>query len=390
MPLPTNKSRPALPYQPEQSLPNSTRFDLLQSRPPTAAMLDAEFNALTDDVNMLAQAINDVQVGNIPGAGNPLNANKLLKTDGNSNISWTLVSNVELEANAVTTVKIQDGAVTGGKIGNGAITALKLANNSISTHNIVDSSLTTVKLEDGAVTTEKIADVNVTTAKLEDGAVTTEKIFNGAVTTDKIPDGAVTAEKIGLAAVDTTKISSGNNLAETVLTADGAGAVSFLPNRGLVLQIVSYENIKVSKGEYNAGAMPETPISFAAEPFLLKITPRKTNSKIVLFYSLNMGVGQNQYGSITLCKNNQPFKVGTNLPGGYTGVTHSIYSAIGRATASGQNGTYNFSNLFVDTGTQGIEISYELKKAAPYTNLNSGYAAGYGGVSTMHAFEIDL
>lgn len=247
MPVPTNISRPALPYQPQQSLPNNTRFDLLQSRPPTAAMLDAEFNALTDDINMLAQAINDVQVGNIPGAGNPLNANKLLKTDGNSNISWTLVTPAELEANAVTTVKINDGAVTAAKIGSGAVTALKVANNAIGVHNIMDNAVNTLKITDGAVTTVKIVDGNVTTAKLEDGAVTAEKmavdsvdtnnlidsavtaekIFNGAVTTDKIVNAAVTAAKVGLLAVDVTKISSGNAAANTVLTTDGAGNSGF-------------------------------------------------------------------------------------------------------------------------------------------------------------------
>ena len=60
MPLPTNKN-PNLPYTPDQSLPNNQRFGLLGRRPPTAEMLDAEFNALTDDVNKLAQGINEVQ-----------------------------------------------------------------------------------------------------------------------------------------------------------------------------------------------------------------------------------------------------------------------------------------------------------------------------------------
>jgi hypothetical protein len=54
MPVPTNNSRPSLPYAPTQSLPNNARFDILTTtqRPPSAEMLDAEFNALTDDVNM--------------------------------------------------------------------------------------------------------------------------------------------------------------------------------------------------------------------------------------------------------------------------------------------------------------------------------------------------
>ncbi len=92
MPLPTNNSRPNLPYPPDQSLPNNQRFGLLGRRPPTAEMLDAEFNALTDDVNKLAQGINEVQAGTIPGSNNPLNAQKVLKTDGQGTLSFTLIN----------------------------------------------------------------------------------------------------------------------------------------------------------------------------------------------------------------------------------------------------------------------------------------------------------
>lgn len=405
MPVPTNNSRPPLPYQPQQSLPNNTRFDLLQSRPPTAAMLDAEFNALTDDVNMLAKAINEVQAGNIPGAGNPINAHKLLKTDGASNISWTFVTNNELEANAVTTVKINDGAVISAKIGAGAVTALKLANNSVSTHNVLDGSLTAIKLADDAVTTAKIVDGNVTTAKLEVGAVTAEKmaadsvdttnlidsavtevkIFNGAVTTDKIADATVTAAKVGLLAVDATKISSGNAVADTVLTADGAGKAAFIGNNlGKVLQIVTFEHNKYADG-YDANATPTAPQSFTI-PFLIKITPKKTASKIIVHYSINCGSGQAQFVTITFCKNDAIFKVGENTDGNHPSVTHDW----GPMTIGTTYGCFNFSNLFIDTGVQGTEITYEMKKSGAYTGLNTGYNQGKSSISTITAIELDI
>ena len=44
----------------------------------------------------------------------------------------------------------------------------------------------------------------------------------------------------------------------------------------------------------------------------------------------------------------------------------------------------------MDTGTQGVQIVYEIKKAMPYTGINSGYSGGYATVSTMHAIEIDI
>ena len=112
MPLPTNNSRPSLPYTPDQSLPNNQRFDLLGKRPPTAQMLDAEFNALTDDINMLAAGINDVQAGNIPGSDDPLNANKVLKTDGQVTLSFTLINSAQLSPNSIVEAALSPQSVT--------------------------------------------------------------------------------------------------------------------------------------------------------------------------------------------------------------------------------------------------------------------------------------
>jgi len=413
MPVPTNNSRPSLPYAPAQSLPNNTRFGILTTtqRPPTAEMLDAEFNALTDDVNMLAAAINDVQAGSIPGANDPLNANKVLKTDGANNLSWTYVTNAEIEVNAVVEQKLAAQAVTTPKIGDAAVTTQKIAQNAVATNQIIDANVTTVKLADANVTTAKLADAAITTAKLAnqavtqgqianaavgtpqliDGNVTTAKIADAAVTTQQLADATVTNPKIGLLAVTAPQISSANANLGDVLTAGGNGAASFLANVGKVLQIVSYEDAAYVRNEYDATATPKNLVSFKTAPFLLKITPRKTNSKIILFYSINVGSYQNQYASITLCKNNLPFKVGQDdAPSSYWGVTHSIYSQWGRTYSDGQYGCYNFSSLFIDTGVQGTEIAYEIKKAMPYTGINSGYSGGYTTVSTMHAIEIDI
>ena len=423
MPVPINNSRPSLPYAPTQSLPNNTRFGILTTtqRPPTAEMLDAEFNALTDDVNMLAAAINDVQAGSIPGANNPLNANKVLKTDGANHLSWTLVTNAEIAPGAVVEQGLGLQSVTTPKIGDGAVTAPKIFPDAVTAVAVQNASLPLTKLSaitpgsavvsgaDGAphalqatlnqvligqgntspifelLTDANIEPLGIGTPSLNDRCVTTAKISDAAVTTQQLADAAVTNPKIGLLAVTAPQISSaGSNLGD-VLTSDGAGAASFLANVGKVLQIVSYEDARFSPNEYDAAASPTNPRSFKTAPFLLKITPRKTNSKIILFYSINVGGYPGSYTSVTLCKNNLPFKVGQGEPTpGYKGVTHS------GPYLDTQYGCYNFSSLFIDTGVLGTEIAYEIKKAQPYVGINSGYSGGYATVSTMHAIEIDI
>ena len=209
MPVPTNNSRPSLPYAPTQSLPNNARFDILTTtqRPPSAEMLDAEFNALTDDVNTLAAAINAVQAGSIPGADDPLNANKVLKTDGANNLSWTYVTNAEIEANAVVEQKLAAQSVTTSKIGDAAVTTQKIAQNAVATNQIIDANITTPKLADGSVITQKLGDNAVTTQKLANQAVTQGQIANTAVGTAQLIDANVTTDKLANNAVTTAKIA---------------------------------------------------------------------------------------------------------------------------------------------------------------------------------------
>ena len=257
MPIPTNNSRPSLPYTPDQSLPNNQRFDLLGKRPPTAQMLDAEFNALTDDINMLAAGINDVQAGNIPGSDDPLNANKVLKTDGQGTLSFTLINSAQLSPNSiveaalspqsVTTPKIGDGSITSAKIASEsiqtrhlqayavetdeladlAVTSEKLALDSVQTQHIEDLSVEASKIDRLAVTTEKLADRAVTTAKIANAAVSTLQLGLGAVTHNEIASLAVTNPKIALKAIRETNIDAQGSALSSVLMATGAGNAGF-------------------------------------------------------------------------------------------------------------------------------------------------------------------
>lgn len=121
MALPTNNSRPNLPYLPEQTLPNSNRYQALGNFPPKAEQIDADLNAAFDVLNDLAQAINETAAGTFPGSNDPLNANKLATTDGQGNVSWTLINSNNLNANAVDTRHYKDRSVTSSKIQLGAV-----------------------------------------------------------------------------------------------------------------------------------------------------------------------------------------------------------------------------------------------------------------------------
>lgn len=218
MALPTNNSRPAIPYVPTQVLPNYDRYESLGQFPPTAQQLDGDLNKMIDLINTLSDEINNVVVGALPGADDPLNANSLMTTDGAGNISWVKASSANLDDGAVTTVKIQNAAITPEKIQPQAIDTDQLATNAVRTIKILDenvttgklanSSVTTPKIDDGAVTTPKISLGGVITEKLADLCVTIAKLANLSVITEKIADLAVTAAKLAANAVTTEKIAA--------------------------------------------------------------------------------------------------------------------------------------------------------------------------------------
>lgn len=150
--MPTDYKRPDVPYEGE-SLPNNKRYELLtqSKRPPTAEMLDGEMNYVVDSMNDLDGKINAVQAGAIPGSREPLNADKVLKTDGAGNLSWIEVTDEQIQDTAVITSKIAPGAITTDKLGNASVT----------TNKIYDQNVTNEKLIDGAVTNNKIKDATI-------------------------------------------------------------------------------------------------------------------------------------------------------------------------------------------------------------------------------------
>ena len=236
MALPTNNSRPAIPYVPEQVLPNYDRYESLGQFPPTAQQLDGDLNKMIDLINTLSDEINNVVVGALPGADDPLNANNLMTTDGEGNISWVKASYANLDDGAVTTPKIADAAITPVKIQPQAISTEKLENEAVTTPKINPGAITTGTISDGAVTTAKIANNAVTSnkipntsiagAQLQNQTITNAQIANQTITAAQIANQTITAAQIANQTITGTQIAN-NTISQAQI--DAAFAQSLVP-----------------------------------------------------------------------------------------------------------------------------------------------------------------
>jgi hypothetical protein len=111
------------------------------------------------------------------------------------------------DLNLVNTAQIVDGSVTSAKIGSGSINSTHIGANAVVLGNI----------SAGAVDSSALAANSVVAAKIDAGAVGSAALAANAVV----------AAKIAAAAVGVVAISSGTSTSGTLLTADGAGGVSF-------------------------------------------------------------------------------------------------------------------------------------------------------------------
>jgi hypothetical protein len=425
MPLPTNNSRPSInaPYVPSLLLPNAQGFELLGTKRVFGFMLDGQLNWITDILNIQADAINKIQAGVIIGADNPINANKLVKTDGNGNLSWVLVANNSIDDGAINTRTLADQSVTTGKIALGAIGTQQLAVSAVNTVNIAESAVTNTKIAKKAInllsisstgqagsmlvfdngtgdlttlganaanfalmstgnntkpqfrqiTGNDIANVSIPAGKYVAGSITSADIASNSVITSKISDKNVTA----------AKINSGNAALGLVLTADGVGGASFLLNKGKILQI---QSVLFDKIDTNSGTpQANTYYSFRTYPLKLTITPQSTTSTILVYLNANFGGAGSSfflYGGIF--KNNQIWKFNE-----YQNFKRTFGSQVSNTLMA------NFSNMFLDTEHDLNSIDYELKFASSLGGNASVYLNTCGGiayylVSSMIAIEIDL
>ena len=400
-------SRPNLPYQPQESLPNNQRFGLLGTRPPTASMVDAEFNALTDDVNNLQTQINNLVVGAIPGANDPENNNKLLASS-NQSLAWTFIENINITPGAVTTDKINDEAVTFPKLGAGAVQSINLYPGAVTNDAVLDFSLHLGKLvkitpgsllasgSDGVIDVVHATPLNsvligqdnnlpsfgfISDANIAPKGVNTVSLGDASVGTPQLIDANVTNLKIAPLAVDATKITSNGAATGTVLTS-GAGSQaiwSAIPTiTGQVLQIVSHT---YSQRTATTGA---TNMSSFAVPFALTITPLSSNSRIFIYLGTNLASVASSGGYMTMAL----YKNGTQMLFDNNGILFSGYQP-----QSMYNDLVCFSRLIVDQNTSLNSLTYELKgaDASGYgVILNQSSGTGTITSSSIYAVEVQI
>jgi hypothetical protein len=399
-----NFQRPGLPYD-NESLDNDKRYQIItrsDERPATDVMLDTDFNYVIDGLRQLDIDIAGIAKGILPGADIEANANLLPTTDGAGNISWIDISDVNIRDSSVTGSRLFAQAITVRELGDGSVTTPKLATNSVTTikildfnvtanklavdsvltDKIVDLNVTSEKLAADSVTTDKIVDLNVTSEKLAADSVTTDKIVDLNVTDGKLADSAVTTPKLANRAVTGAKTNSEAAAIGSVLTADGAGAASFLPNMGKILQIESYGgNVKLL-------TTANTPIGNAfsfTTPFTVSITPLSSTSRIFLFVSASysLEITSSSFlaaAALKLFVNNTQFSTNNEA---YQWFADNVNTAF-------------FSSLIpIGNQGEGVQLSMEIKGICPTENYNVvlggiGTGATFGLPYYMHAIEIDI
>lgn len=223
MALPTNNSRPAIPYVPTQILPNYNRYESLGNFPPTAQQFDGDLNAIMDFINTLADAINNTAAGIFPGADEPLNANKLPTTDGAGNVSWTLINAINLSPNSVQTQHITNAAVTSDKIQLQAIGTNQIADGSVLSAKIGAGTIQGTNIANYAIPLSKLALPNAPACIL--GSTTTgggylyyQSLSPWLVPTGRTQDNGVTSQTLDVIWSNTANTFTGAKITPNTIT----------------------------------------------------------------------------------------------------------------------------------------------------------------------------
>ena len=200
--------------------------------------------------------------------------------------------------------QIVDGSVTSSKIGTGAVVAAGISAGAVGSAAISAGAINSTHIGANAVVLGDIAAGAVDSAALASGSVVSASIAAGAVGSAALAANAVVAAKIAASAVGAVAISSGTSTSGTLLTADGAGGVSFSPapaGGGMVL---------ISSVSAFASASPTANIGFTNIP--------QTYTRLHLiaqFYVTSAGEYQIGINPSTV----------TNSIGGTTGFAGQIY-----------------------------------------------------------------
>jgi hypothetical protein len=237
MPLPTNYSRPAIPYNPVQILPNYDRYSSLGQFPPTPQQLDGDFNRVIDLVNTLAGAINDTAAGIFPGADILLNANRLPTTDGHGNVSWTLINPLNLDVNAVQTQHLQDTAITTPKIQVQAVRTNQLADGAVSYNKMADGAIGNAKMANNSTMLVKLRSSGHSCFVMGDDADYAYKELPVAPNYT-IPTRIANETKPSMQSISVVWNKSADNLCSGVKLADKTTPLSKLQSGGITSIII--------------------------------------------------------------------------------------------------------------------------------------------------------
>jgi len=237
------------------------------------------------------------------------------------------------------------------------------------TDDIGDGAISAVKLASNAVETAKIKDLNVTSGKLEedlDLSNNTVILPNNAVTTTKILDANVTFPKLGDVINDNTMATAG---ATNVATSSSIKAYvdNLKPN---IVQAVKtdVQTFTDPDGTFN----DITGLS-------VTITPRFSNSKILISSSVSSSTNSGNYGALfRYVKGSTPFAlgdtVGSRTPcsftGGYPGAYHAVSAGMDYLDSSSVTaGTPITFKLQVTSDGTTVDVAINRSNSADTTDL---------------------
>jgi hypothetical protein len=248
MPI-TVHTRPDLPYD-AVSKHNDNRYGLLASRdkPPTAQMLDADFDYVIDSLDNLSKNIEDAVAGNIPGYDEDANNRKFLTTDGNS-LGWDFVRSVNI-FNDLTGIKFLDDSINGIKLEDGTVKLDKLS--------IDDGTFPGAKVTADSIV---LGQLNIPDGTFPGAKVTADSIVLGQL---NIPDGTfpgakVTADSIVLGQLNIpdgtfpgAKVTDTSVSSDKLISVDGVKLVdtSVASSKLISVNGAKLENATVTKQKF--------------------------------------------------------------------------------------------------------------------------------------------
>lgn len=414
MAVPTNLQRPLIPYTPAQTGSFVDRYTILRKEglPPEGYDIDGDINFLLDSLNSTNNEVNGVAAGIIPGASDEINANHLPTTDGDGNISWTLVQNQHMDDNCCDTRNYLDGSITPDKLQ--SIPGSKLTSNSVPDSAIIamnGSKLTNASVDDSKIialngsklTNASVADgkiIGMSGAKLTAGTVPDAAIIgmNGS----KLTNLSVATPAIAAKAITVDKMNAENALANTFAKSTGInGAVQFsaLPFQGI-------KQIQSKVLNQSARVIGAANYAQFDTPLQVSITTQSANSTVIIYVSANVtgvygpngNINYPQYVFSALYKNGAIMNSATGVPmagdqvGGLQSVLCSDYQYVNNISAmvldpvaaAGTTNTYSLRCY------NGGGSSYWVWLNTPGANPGTSGTqfSGLGSISCIYAIEV--